>query len=401
MPALPAALRSRDFRIYVAGSFFALNAMWVQRLLISWLAWDLTGSSAWVGAAAFLTFAPTMFAGPFFGVIADRVDVRRAAVGTQSAFAAIAALLLALLLADALAPWVLAGVAFIFGLVSSAHHPVRLSLAPRLVPREMLSSAVPISSINFNLARILGPAIGGVLIAAYGPAAAAAFSLAAMAPILIALRFVTPRARAQTGAARPGMLRELAEGAAMVARDPVIRRSIAVTGLFAVAGRGALEVLPSIADGAFARGATGLGHMAAAAGAGALIAALILAFGAAAPRASAVPRHSVIAAFAGLALIALLGLTDHWSLALLAVAGAGFCGTLVGVGFQSTIQIALDDEHRGRVMSLWIVVGIGAAALGALAIGACFDAFGVGPTLVGAAIASALAIAALLALDRD
>ena len=162
------ALRARDLRIYIFGNFFALNGLWVQRVVVGWLGWDLTGQASWVGIIAFLMFAPTMISGPLFGVVADRVDVRRAAFVTQTLLALTALAMMVLYLTDLLTIWTLAATAVATGVISSAHHPIRMAMVPRLVPRDALANAVALVSINFNFARLMGPAAGGLLISSFG-----------------------------------------------------------------------------------------------------------------------------------------------------------------------------------------------------------------------------------------
>ena len=157
-----------------------------------------------------------------------------------------------------------------------------------------------------------------------------------------------------------------------------------LNGLFSFIVRGTLEILPAIADGVYQRGAQGLGQILAAAGAGALVSSVIMAYRHSSD-AGGLPTVSTVAAFAGFALVALLGLVAYWPVALFAVCGMGFTGAMVGIGYQSTVQMTLEDGFRGRVMSLWTVVGIGGAALGAIGLGALVDVIGLQSTLAGAA----------------
>lgn len=395
---VPTSLLQPDFRRYVFGNLFALNGMWAQRAVIAWLAWELSGSASWVGIIAFLNFAPTLFAGPVFGVWADRTDLRRAALIVQCSQAAVSALLLATLLADALTLARLGVIAAAAGLVMSAHHPVRMSIAPRLVGRDALPNAIAVSSINFNVARLLGPAIGGGLIAAFGAAAAAAVTVASFLPIISVLATFPALAPAGAGRARTGLRAALTEGVRIAWDHRLIRVAIAVTGIFALIARGVPEILPVIADGVFARGASGLGQLMAAVGAGALIAALAMS-GRGAMDPNRLPRSAVAATFAAFALVALLPFIALWPLALAVAAGIGFCGSYVGVTLQSLVQLNLDDAHRGRVMSLWTMVAIGAAALGALVLGALVDLAGVEAALTaGAAAGVGLTLFALARL---
>ena len=162
------ALQSRNFRTYVFGTFFSLHGLWIQRIVVGWLGWELTGSATWVGILSFLLFAPTIVSGPLFGVVADRVDVRFAALCTQSLQFGLSLAMLILHIAGLTSIWSLAVLSMLIGTVTSAHHPLRMTMAPRLVDENALGNAVAITSVNFNFARLFGPAIGGVVIATYG-----------------------------------------------------------------------------------------------------------------------------------------------------------------------------------------------------------------------------------------
>lgn len=378
---LPPSLRAPQYRLYAGGNLFALQGMWAQRTVIAWLAWDLTESASWVGVIAFLSFAPTLISGPVFGVFADQTDLRRAIVAVEIAFTVIAVALFVLLISGALSIWGLAAIALMIGLAISAHHPVRLALIPRLAPREVLPNAIAMSSLNFNLARLTAPAWAGYAITALGTEATAAICALLFGPVVFAYARLKPRELDGGPAPRQGFLASLKEGAAYAWRTPMIRLALLLTTVFALLVRGFLEVLPVVADGVFARGAAGLGALMAAVGGGALAAAALLASRDLVTTPEP-PRATLIAIFAGYGSLMALAVTPWWPLVLLLSGLAGFTGTMVGVTMQSVVQLALEDGKRGRVMSLWITVGIGAAALGAIGLGALMDAIGYRATLL-------------------
>lgn len=373
---LPPALTHAPFRAYLAGNFFGLMGMWMLRIALGWLAWETTGSAAWTGAVAFLNFAPTIVAGPLFGVAADRVDPRRGMMATQTGQALFGAALFAMAATGAVTLAGLCAVALGSGLAASAYHPMRMALAPRLVPAEDLPQAVAMTAINFNTTRMLGPALGGWLIATQGAASAVGLAVCLFAPqlgALASLPAMPPAPRANANGAKGLRLfgAELADGARHVAAHPRIAEAVLISGLFALVGRGALELLPVAADGMFARGAAGLGALTAAAGAGAILASVWLARGRA--EVETMQRRQRVGAFAGLGLALGLAMAPSWGMALAAVAGLGLFGTVVGVSSQSIAQTETPDGRRGRVMSLWILVGIGGAAVGAISLGAVAD----------------------------
>ena len=128
---------------------------------MGWLAWVLTGSPSFVGLVAFLNFVPTLIVSPLFGVVADRIDVRVGSMVSYTFAGILSGVFAWICLADALTPFLLAGFSLLSGVISSANHPMRMSLTPRLAPKEHLASVVALTSLNFNLSRLMGPAIGG------------------------------------------------------------------------------------------------------------------------------------------------------------------------------------------------------------------------------------------------
>ena len=391
------ALTTKPFRHYLIGNAISLHGLWVQKITIGWMAWEATGSTAFLGWLAFLNYAPPLFFGPFFGVVVDRVNIRNAAMTTQRLFTLGAFVLLGLHLAGLSGPVSLSIVALMVGLVTSAQHPIRMAITPRLTPISQLPSVVLLLSLNFNIARVVGPAIGGAIIVGFGLTAALVFTIIAFAPFIFILRTLTPRPN--KAKQKASLKADFAEGVGYVLRSRFIRTATLVTGLFSLAGRGALEILPSVADGVFQRGAAGLGTLTAAAGIGALLAAAfqIVMRG---PVQGRIPKLSMGAAIVGPLFAAGLGSLSQWALVVFSVGLLGFLGTLVGVGMQSAIQMQVEDHLRGRVMSLWIMVATGGTAFGSLLIGGMADTLGLALALQITGISSALVVSALLILRR-
>lgn len=387
------ALRHRGFRLYFLGAMSGVNALWIQRVTIGWIAWSLTGSPAFVGLVAALMLAPTFFSGPIFGVLVDRGNVVRAAYMTNGAMLACNLALFLSWNMGLLGPSLLTALAVAIGLAASGNHPVRMSLAPRLVPVELVPSVVALAALNFNLARTIAPAIAGWIIGALGVGWALGVAVILYVPMLLVLRLLHPREMppAEEG---EGFARSLIRGVQHSLSTPVIRTAMAFTGVFALSARSFLEILPVIADGVFARGPEGLGALSAAAGAGALAAAIMKATGR--PDAhGAIPPRAALLGLLGVASVAVVGSTTNWPVALGAVAVAGFTGTYIGVTMQAVIQTGLEDRMRGRVMSLWVVVGLGAGSVGALALGAVAEIAGPGLALNAVAAAGAMLLTAL------
>ena len=389
------ALNSRNFRLYLAGNLFALNAMWMLRIIVGWLAWDLTGSASFVGLIALVYFLPTMCLGPLFGVLIDRSDVRRAAIIVQSLFLTAA---LGLWLAQYLeilgAPHLLT-YSLVTGMIMSAHGPVRMSIAPRLVASNGIPSAVNFASITYNVSRMTGPAIGGWAIVQFGAGLATLVTALCYIPFLVALSLLRVR-QAATRSSKPGFLRDLVEGARFAFGDAGIRAALALSAIASIFILGALEILPVIADGVFAKGAAGLGLMTASSGLGAIVSGIGLVLLPPVFGRNRLPLAAAISTF-GVACIAGLGLTSSWPAAIGLVAAMSAAASASGIVCQSVIQTRIGDEMRGRVMSMWASVAIGSSAMGAAVLGIAVEFLGLGVTLTFGAISAGLLLAAGLA----
>jgi len=380
------ALQSKDFLIYTAGSFASVNAIWINRVIVGWLGWELTGLASWVGLLSFFLFAPTIVSSPLFGVLLDRVDLRRAAIISQSVMIATVASLLVLFLTGLLTIWMLGLVALAVGFSASADRTIRFVLVPRVVEKVALANAVAIHGINFNTARLIGPAVGGLLIDVAGTETAIIVNLVLVLPYLAVMFFVKLRERDTPKRKRQSFLAEIVDGARYAMKHPIIREAMILSGLFSITIRGIIEILPAIADGVFHRGAQGLGQMLAVSGAGALIAAVVIALRRSGPSDARISIGVYFSVIGGIVGAIGLGLTANWYTALAMVFVVGFCLTINGIDLQASIQVALSDDYRGRVMSLWIVLVIGGAAISAIVLGFLADLVGMSATLVGAGI---------------
>ncbi|GGA13799.1 MFS transporter [Neptunicoccus cionae] len=396
------ALRSPEFRLYFIGAVANVNAMWIARIILGWLAWDITHSAQFVGIVAACSLVPTLVTGPFFGVLVDRADVRKAAYCTNISMILCIGGLLSLQASGMVSQTTLVLVSLAIGTVTAAHHPVRLSLGPRLVEKKHVSSVVALSALNFNLARLISPAVGGILIDVVGITVALVITVVMFLPNLAVLFRLHPRALEKHGA--EPFTTAMATGLRYIRQRRVIVVILLSTTVFSIALRGVLEVLPIVADGAFGRGAVGLGQLGSAVGAGALCSAVYKTLHNSARPANtdALSPFNLGVATAGLVAIGLIGNTDTWAVALACAAVLGASGTYFGVTMQSLIQTDLPDDMRGRVMSIWVVVGLGSTALGAFVLGALADIIGLSLSSAGMAVFGFITLMSLsLYIHRD
>jgi MFS family permease len=387
------ALQSRNFCIYEGGSLFALNGQWITRIVVGWVGWELTGSATWVGLLSFFLFAPTIVTSPFFGVLVDRVHLKPTVIVSQGIVTLATLSLYILHLAGLLNVWSLSAVSLVIGVAGSAERAVRVTIVPRMVPLSALTNAVGIHATNFNVARLVGPAIGGIMIERVGTGPTMLVNFIVLVPFLVALFFLKVNERDGSNRVHKSYFADFWSGAKVAARHPVIREAMMLTCITSITVRGVLDILPALADGEFHRGPEGLGQMVAVGGAGALVSAVVVAIRHTRKR-PGIPLVGQVAVFIGTVSVAALGIVHTWPLALLFVTLCGFAGTMIGINMQTTIQLTVEDEFRGRVMSLWMVAGIGFSALGALVLGTAADLFGLPATLIGGGIVSTLLCAA-------
>ena len=382
---------NRNFAIYAAGNSIALVGLWVQRLAVGWLAWELTGSGFWLGAVAFADLFPVMVLGLFGGVLADRYDRRAILLTGQCLTVVQAAILFALTAFGRMEIATLFGLALAQGIVVAAIQPARLSLVPSLVRAEDVSGAVAIGAVLFNIARFLGPAVAGVLIGVSGVAAAFAFNaFAYLAQVgaLLLLDLAPPR----RAGARPGVFAAALGGLGYAVRHSAIAPVLLLMTLVSVLARPAFELLPGFADAVFAGGPGALAVLTSAVGLGALGGGLWLAQRPSARGLTDIALGGGVAAGAAVALFA--ASSSLWTAAP-ALMAAGLGVAVLGIGTQTLIQTGVDDEMRGRVLSIWGILLRGAPAVGALALGTVSDLIGLQLPVLAAALACAAAVALL------
>jgi len=372
------ALSSRNFLIYLIGSTVSLHGLWVYRVALGWFAWQLTGSEFWVGIISFTQFAPAVLFGPVFGVLADRVDRRVASIVINSGSSLNMLALGTLATLGLVDIAVLTALSLIQGALDGAHTPVRMTLVPNLVNKEQLQSAIASTSISFNVSRLVGPAIAGVVIATLGVSAAFIINGISYLAIVGAVFFVRLRPLASRQKKPGDVWSELLDGVRYVRDHKTIRGLLIMIAVGSIFGRGALEMLPAFADAVLQRGSAGLAILTSVMGFGAVVTGLILA------RTThwlhiGVIRLSVVAS--GI-LIAGFGANSTFWVAVPLVTVLGVFLSLGGVGSQILLQSLVDEEVRGRVSSLWGMIAFGGVAVGGLLVGTASAAFGLQITVV-------------------
>jgi len=392
LPRLPStrALRHRNFRLFFGGQLISLIGTWMQSVAQSWLVYSLSGSTVLLGLVGFASQIPVFVLAPMGGVVADALDRHRIVVATQTAAMVLAAILAALTLSGAIQIWHVFVLASLLGVVNAFDIPARQSFIVEMVGREDLINAIALNSSMVNGARLVGPAVAGVLVSLVGEGwCFAANALSYIAVLVGLLRMdVPPRVSDPSGRSPFESVRE---GFAFVVATPPVRSLMLLLGLVSLMGMPYTTLMPVFADRILRAGAGGLGLLMAMSGAGALIGALALA-----------TKRSLrglgrwvawsSAAFGATLILFSLSRTFWLSAVLLVPVG---CAMMVQMASSNTlIQSMVPDHLRGRVMSIYSMMFMGMAPFGALLAGAIAHRLDAPPTvalggvacLVGAAV---------------
>ncbi|NNN36741.1 MFS transporter [Streptomyces sp. S3(2020)] len=389
------SLKSRNYRLFFAGQVVSNTGTWMQRIAQDWLVLSLTGSSTAVGVTTALQFLPMLLFGLYGGVLVDRLPKRPTLLVTQSAMAVTGLALAFLTLSGHVQVWHVYLAAFAVGLATVVDNPARQTFVSEMVGPDELQNAVSLNSANFQSARLIGPAVAGLMITGVGTGwAFLANGLSFVAPIagllLMRTRDLHVVERAPRG---KGQLRE---GLHYVAGRPDLIWTIVLVGFVSTFGFNFPVYLSAFADDVFHAGAGSYSLFNTLMAVGSLAGALL-----AARRGTARMRVLVAGAvaFGTLEIVAAFA-PSLWLFALLMVP-IGMFGMTVNVTANSSVQLSTDPAMRGRVMSLYMMVFMGGAPLGAPIAGWITDAYGVRAGLaVGGAIAAAAAVTIGLFLAR-
>jgi MFS family permease len=378
-PRLLRALRHRNYRLFFGGQSVSLIGTWITRIATSWLVYRLTGSALLLGIVGFCGQIPTLLLSPFAGVLVDRYDRHRILVITQvlSAMQSLALALLAL-------PGIITVGEILFlqvlqGVINAFDTPARQSFIVDMIEdRADLPNAIALNSSMVNGSRIIGPSIGGIIIAAVGEGwcfMIDAISYVAVIASLLAMT-VAKKPRRESGAR---VVEELREGFSYVSRSLPMRSALLLLALVSTMGMPYTVLMPAIASGVLHGGPHTLGFLMTASGLGALTGALYLA-----SRRSVIGlgRAMLLATFAfGIGLVAFSQSRVVWlSLILLPIVGGGM---MVETASTNTIlQTIVEEQMRGRVMSFYTMAFLGTAPLGSLLAGVAADRIGAPTTIL-------------------
>lgn len=367
-------LQHRNFRIYISGASVSLIGTWMQRVAVGWLTWELTESGFWLGLVSCADLLPAVFVGPFGGVVADRYNRLKIMLTAQTVSLFQALALFALTASGNVTVELLALLVLVNGIAMGFNQPSRLALMPSLVPREDLSTGIAINSIIFNLARFIGPALAGLLIVTVGVEGAFGANALTFSAFLIALlRIKVPR-RPDRGKGKvpPSIWVQLGEGVNYAARHPGIGPTLLLLATVSLGVRPFVELMPGFADKVFGGGADTLALLSSTVGVGAVLSGLWIARRGGGGLTRLVLLNTLVLAIAILVFVA----TDWLWLGVASVAVAGMAMVATGVSMQTLMQMSVEGELRGRVLSLYGIIFIGGPAAGALIMGTLSESLG-------------------------
>ncbi|MBK17842.1 MAG: hypothetical protein CMM52_03255 [Rhodospirillaceae bacterium] len=385
------ALSNRNYRIYTAGNICSHFGMWAYRIALQWLTWKLTGSAFWLGAIAMADLFPTVFLAPVAGAITERVNRLGMMRFAMLFSAAQAAVLAYCCFTNIVTIEIVFALALSLGFVLAINHPVRLVIVPNMVERDALASAVAINSLVFNVARVAGPSIAGGIIAAAGDEAwilGAAIVFAfncfgnlAFSAALFSIHLV------QIGISRSDApLRripsEIRAGFSYTFSHTGLGALMIILFVVGVCGRTYIDLFSGFVETIFGLGADALGILVSSVGVGAVLGGFWLA-----QRGNVVGLTRIVLLNILILAVVLIvfAISTNFYVAVVSVLIAGFTMTVAGTGEHTLIQASVDEQMRGRVVSLYGAISRGCPSLGSFIMGWVGDHTGLQWPIAGGA----------------
>lgn len=373
------ALESRNYRLFFGGQGLSLIGTWITQTATIWLVYHLTSSALWLGIVGFLGQIPSLILAPFGGLVVDRINRHRILVITQILSMSQSLALAVLALTGIINVWHIIALSIFQGLINVFDAPARQAFVPEMIEkREDLASAIALNSSLVNVARLLGPGVAGLLIAAVG--AGICFLIDGISYIAVIIALLAMKLKPSKTIAQKGSpLQRLKEGFTYAFGFPPIRAILLLMAVFSFTGTSITILMPIYARDILHGGPQTLGFLMAASGIGALSGGLYLA-----SRRSVVGLGNLIASAPAIVGVGIIGFASSrvlW-LSLLLMLVTGF-GTILQIASSNTvIQTIVDDDKRGRVMSFFTMAFLGMAPLGNLFAGTLANQIGAPNTTI-------------------
>lgn len=378
------ALRSRNFRLYVAGQSVSLVGTWMQSVAMSWLVYRLTGSAFLLGVVGFTSQIPTFLLAPVAGVLADRWNRHHLLIATQALAMLQSAVLAAAVLTGVIQVWHIIVLSLLLGVVNAFDIPIRQSFIVEMVSqREDLSNAIALNSSIVQAARLIGPAIAGLLVASVGEGVCFILNSVSYLAVLLALVAMKLGPTPHREKPRRNVLHELREGFSYAFGFGPIRSILLMVALVSLTGIPYTVLIPVFAKEILHGGAHTFGFLMTAGGCGALVATIYLA-----SRKSVLGLGKVIvlAGFLFAIGVSSFAVSTNINISFASLVVAGF-GAITMIASSNTIlQTILDEHMRGRVMSFFAVAFLGMAPFGSFGAGTMAGIIGPRETLLIGAV---------------
>jgi MFS family permease len=377
------ALRHRNFQLFFSGQLISLIGTWMQSVAQSWLVYRLTGSALLLGSVGFASQIPVFLFAPLGGIAADRFNRQRIVIATQTAAMLLAFVLAALTLTNRVQVWHVFLLASLLGIVNAFDIPGRQSFLVDMVGKEDLMNAIALNSSMFNGARVIGPAIAGILVAKIGEGWC--FFANAVSYIAVIIGLLLMRVSSPVRAIGASPFEHMMEGFRFVNQTAPIRALLLLLGLVSLVGMPYVVLMPIFADQILHGGARGLGILMGATGVGALLGALTLAF-----REGVKGLGRWVAwCCAGFGVsLTVFSLSHNFWLSVILLLPVGYTMMLQMACSNTLIQVMVPDALRGRVMAVYSMMFMGMAPIGALLGGAIAERLGAPVTVAIGGVAS-------------
>ena len=386
-----AALRHPSFALFWFGALVSNVGSWMQNVTVPYVIFQLTRSAGWVGLAAFASLFPSLLLGPLAGSLADRFDRRRLLLWSQVVQCSLAFCLWAAWIGHWRSPTLLIAIISANGCVFGVTMPSWQAFLTQLVPRTDLLNAVTLNSAQFNAARAFGPAIGGLILGRFGPSWAFLANALSFAAVIAALAAVHPMI-VERAKSTERVLAQFAEGLRYARRHGGILLALTLCGCLSFLGTPVIQLTPVLAKRVYHVGPGLYGLLIAVFGSGAVLGAGVLGL-----LGNRWPRSRLVVFGVGLyaAGLILVGLSGIYVLGLIGLAVCGVAFLTCMATLNTTIQLQVAEQIRGRVLALWMMGITGAYPLGALLQGWLADQIGARSTVLGAGLLMAVVVVVL------
>jgi MFS family permease len=391
-PVRLGALRHRDFRLFWIGQLVSQIGTWMQSVAQAWLVLELTQSPLQLGIVSALQFTPVLLLSPIGGALSDRFAKRRVLLVSQTAMKLQALVLALLVWTGYVQYWHVAVLAAIYGLGRALDIPTRQAYVTDLVGRSDLPNAVALNSVVMNGARIVGPAVAGLLIAAFGVALAFLLNAVSFVAVLFALLAVRTEGKPDP-AGQLGIREGVLGAVAYAARTPPVAFTLGLMVVVSLLVLNFNVVVPLVARDVLHQGAHGFGLLMSALGAGAVVGGFAVAL----LRTGQPPLSFLVGSAATLcAGLVALALVGHFAVAAAVLALLGCCQILFTTGCNTILQLVAPNDLRGRVMGLYTVTFAGMTPFGSLLVGVTAEHWGVRAACGAGGAIGLLGVAALV-----